>query len=204
MSPRRETDTQQLVEPEPKPNEVPATLGTKLRALRAARGLSLNDVADGTQISSSFLSLVENGRSDITIGRLTRLIEFFGISITDLVSAGEPEDPDIIRKDERPRLRSRTEGIEVFMLTPDRNRAMMAMLLELKPGAGRAEYGEHPGEEFVHVIRGELLLDVKGSEPRLLRAGDSAYYPGDRPHMFQNASDEKSLRIICVDTPPTF
>lgn len=203
MSARRQGDPQ-IVDGDGKPNEVTAALGAKLRALRTARGLSLNDVADGTQISSSFLSLVENGRSDITIGRLTRLIEFFGISITDLVSVAEPEDPDIIRKDERPRLRSRTEGIEVFMLTPDRNRAMMAMLLELKPGAGRAEYGEHPGEEFVHVIRGELLLDVKGSEPRRLRAGDSAYYPGDRPHMFQNASDEKSLRIICIDTPPTF
>ena len=37
------------------------------------------------RISASFLSLVEKDRSDITIGRLVRLIEFYGISITDLL-----------------------------------------------------------------------------------------------------------------------
>jgi transcriptional regulator with XRE-family HTH domain len=53
-----------------------AFVGAQLRALRGARRLSLGDVAKGTGISASFLSLVENGRSDITIGRLTRLVDY--------------------------------------------------------------------------------------------------------------------------------
>jgi len=164
----------------------------------------LSDVADATGISTSFLSLVENGRSDITIGRLTRLIEFFGISITDLVPSATPKDPDIVRKTERTQLRSPVEGIEIFLLTPDTRRAMMAMLLELEPGAGRAEYGDHPGEEFVYVVSGQLELEIKGRATRTLRAGDSAYYPGDTPHRLRNASSARPLQILCVDTPPTF
>jgi quercetin dioxygenase-like cupin family protein len=180
------------------------TLGSNLRALRRSRNLSLNDVAEGTGISSSFLSLVENGGSDITIGRLTRVIEYFGISITDLVPSATPKDPDIVRKAERTQLRSPVEGLEIFLLTPDTRRAMMAMLLELEPGAGRAEHGDHPGEEFVYVVRGELELEIKGRETRRLLEGDSAYYPGDTPHRLRNASKAKPLQILCVNTPPTF
>src|SRR5882672_9484931 len=73
-------------------------LSAKLRAARKQRNLSIAAVADGTQISASFLSLVENGKSDITIGRLTRLIEFLGISITDLITGEEPADPHIVRR----------------------------------------------------------------------------------------------------------
>lgn len=179
-------------------------LGANLRAIRLARRISLSDVAAGTDISSSFLSLVENGRSDITIGRLTRLIEFFGISITDLVPARPLRERDIVRKQERTKLHSPTEGIEIFLLTPDTKRAMMAMLLDLDPGAGRAEYGNHPGEEFVYVVRGTLELELEGEPTRRLAAGDSAYYPGNRPHRLRNASPSRPLQIICVDTPPTF
>jgi len=46
-------------------------LGTRLRALRTERGLSLSQLESATSISSSFLSLVESGKSDITISRLT-------------------------------------------------------------------------------------------------------------------------------------
>src|SRR4051812_20518444 len=61
-------------------------IGAQLRALRVSRGLSLSKVAEGTGISKSFLALVEAGRSDITIGRLMRIVEFFGVSINDLLS----------------------------------------------------------------------------------------------------------------------
>jgi transcriptional regulator with XRE-family HTH domain len=180
------------------------TLGANLRALRQSRKLSLNEVAGATGISSSFLSLVENGGSDITIGRLTRLIEFFEISVTDLLPAAARKDPDIVRESERTQLRSPVEGLEIFLLTPDTRRAMMAMLLELEPGAGRVEYGDHPGEEFVYVVRGELELEIKDRGVRRLFAGDSAYYPGDTPHRLRNASTAEPLTILCVDTPPTF
>ena len=52
-------------------------LGGALRALRRERKLSLGDVSSATGISASFLSLVENGKSDITVGRLMRLAGFY-------------------------------------------------------------------------------------------------------------------------------
>jgi transcriptional regulator with XRE-family HTH domain len=183
--------------------ESPATLAESLRALRRLRGLSLAEVADATQISPSFLSLVETGKSDITIGRLVRLVEFFGVSLSDLVpTRGTPTFPEVLRRDDRPLVHSSHEGIDVYMLTPDTRRAMMPMVLDFDPGARLAEHGRHDGEEWVHVLEGKLSLELEGADPVILDAGDSAYYPATRPHLFRNPDATRPLRLICVDTPP--
>jgi len=180
----------------------PAGIGPALRALRRRRGLSLSALAQATGISASFLSLVENGKSDITIGRLVRLVDFYDISIVDLLPQNQPAEAPVVRVSERPQLHSPAEGIDVFLLASDTRRAMMPMLLEFSPGAELAERGRHEGEEFVYVIEGRLELDVDGSDPQVLGRGDGAYYAADRSHLFRNADREKPLLVLCVDTPP--
>jgi quercetin dioxygenase-like cupin family protein len=187
------------------PHTQPPNLAAGLRSLRVSKGLSLKEVALATDISTSFLSLVENGKSDITIGRLVRLVNFYGVTLTDLVPA-TPDDsePEITRIGER-RLISHSspaEGIDVYLLTPDTDRSMMPMELEFDPGAELAEFGRHAGEEWVYVMEGRLRLTLEGAEPRCLDKGDSAYYPADRPHLFANANPKKPLRLICVNSQP--
>jgi quercetin dioxygenase-like cupin family protein len=182
------------------------SLGARLKAVRKARRLSLADVSEATEVSASFLSLVENDKSDIAIGRLVRLIEFYGISIADLLpgDGGGGSYPDVVRSDERRLLHSRSEGIDVYLLTSKtRDRQMMPLQVEIEPGARLAEHGRHLGEEWVHVLDGRLRLELEGAEPRILHPGDSAYYPSERPHLFVNDDKDRLLRLICVDTPPT-
>jgi XRE family transcriptional regulator, regulator of sulfur utilization len=177
-------------------------LGATLRGIRTSRRLSLAEVAEATSISPSFLSLVELGKSDITIGRLTRLAEFYKISFADLLGGEDGSDADVVRVHERRLIHSEAEGIDVYLLSSDTRRMMMAMVLEFEPNAELAEYGRHQGEEFVHVLEGTLTLEIEGATPRSLVAGDSAYYSAERPHLFRNASSESVLRLICVDSPP--
>jgi quercetin dioxygenase-like cupin family protein len=182
------------------------SLGARLKAVRRARRLSLAEVSEATDVSASFLSLVENDKSDISIGRLVRLIDFYGISIADLLP-GEGVSgsyPDVVPASERRRLQSRSEGTDIYLLTSmTRDRQMMPLQLEIEPGGRLAEHGRHHGEEWVHVLEGRLRLELVGAEPRILEAGDSAYYPSERPHLFVNDDAERPLRLICVDTPPT-
>jgi quercetin dioxygenase-like cupin family protein len=182
------------------------SLGARLKAVRRGRRLSLAEVSEATEVSASFLSLVENDKSDIAIGRLVRLIEFYGISIADLLP-GEGVSgryPDVVTSDARRRLHSHSEGIDIYLLTSmTRDRQMMPLLVEIDPGARLAEHGRHAGEEWVHVLDGRLRLELDGVEPRILCPGDSAYYPSERPHLLVNDDAEQPLRLICVDTPPT-
>jgi transcriptional regulator with XRE-family HTH domain len=180
------------------------SVGAALRQVRTARSLSLQEVAKATGISASFLSMVENDRSDITIGRLVKLIEFYGISVTDLLPfSAAAEYPEVVTPHARKLLHSPAEGISLSLLAVDTQRQLMPLEAEFEPGAGLVEPGRHAGEEWVYVLEGELRLELEGVEPRTLCAGDAAYYPAERPHRLANASDTLPLRIICVDTPPT-
>ena len=70
-------------------------LAARLKQLRAEHGLSLSQLARATGISSSFLSLLEQAQSDITIGRLARLAEFYDVELADLSTARRPRPPTI-------------------------------------------------------------------------------------------------------------
>jgi transcriptional regulator with XRE-family HTH domain len=182
----------------------PYGLGRSLRALRKQRGHSLQEVASDTNVSASFLSLVENEKSDITIGRLVRLCEFYGVTLAELVPVpAKVDETEIVHVHERRLLRSPDEGIDIYMLAPDTDREMMPMLLDFEPGSQLAEYGRHhEGEEWVYVVEGRLCLTLDGSPPHYLEAGESAYYSAERPHRFGNDDQRRRLRLICVNTPP--
>jgi transcriptional regulator with XRE-family HTH domain len=180
-------------------------LGSQLRALRIARGLSVRDVGMVTSISPSFLSLVERGRSDITIGRLKRLVEFYGVSLLDLVPEEPIEDSRVVRRTEQRLLHSKEEGVDIHLLVPDMRRDMVAMLVEFAPGCEFAEGSAHRGEEWVYVIEGDLRIEFgDGQDAIVLNQGDSSYYDSTTEHRFINANRKRSLRIICVDTPAVF
>lgn len=176
-------------------------LGPRLRQLRSARGLSLAEVAEGTDISASFLSMVENGQSDITVSRLMRIVHWYGVSIADLLQEPDRALVRIVRAGDQRSIDLTSERIRIFMLTPDGQHAMMPVINVYSPGGGMAEPAQHEGEEFIHVQRGTVELTIGNEEPILLEAGDSAYYRADVPHFFRNAGDDEA-HFIGVTTPP--
>jgi quercetin dioxygenase-like cupin family protein len=144
---------------------------------------------------------VETGKHDITVGRLMRVTQFFGVSITDLIPGQATADPAVVRQPERLHIQSASEGIEIYLLSPDTRRTMMPVLIDYEPGATPAEYSQHPGEEFICVIEGSLELELAGSETIVLREGDSAYYASTREHRYRNVADGRS-RVFVVLSPP--
>jgi len=158
-------------------------------------------VAEATGISSSFLSLIENGKSDLTTTRLMRLVDFYGVHITDLVPQPSRLKRVVVRHEEIIRLTSPTEGIDTLLLVADTTRTMLPVIQLYEPGARMYEHAQHEGEEFLHVLEGSVAVELNGSEI-VLRKGDSAYYRADQPHMFRNAGRGKA-RVFAVVSPPT-
>ena len=176
-------------------------LGASLRELRRDRRLSLHEVAAASGISASFLSLVENGKSDITLGRLMKLASFFDVHVSDLLPPGVGRDPIAIRASERRHLGSPDEGIDIYLLGPDSERRMLPLLAELGPGARGAELVQHEGEEYVYVLEGRVRLEVEGHDPIVLERGDGAYYRADRPHRLSTIESE-TASVFAVSSPP--
>ena len=176
-------------------------LGPRLRQLRRGRGLSLVDVAEGTGISASFLSMVENGQSDITVSRLMRLVRWFGVSVADLVQEPDHAVVHVVRRDGRRSLRLDDEGIAIEVLTAEGGHRMMPVVNVYAEGGAMAEPARHEGEEFVLVLEGRIELTVGDGAPIVLGPGDSAHYRSDLPHSFRNVGRGET-RFIGVTTPP--
>jgi transcriptional regulator with XRE-family HTH domain len=176
-------------------------LGKRLRQLRSSRALSLAEVATATGISPSFLSMVENGQSDITVSRLMRIVSWYGVSVADLLQEPNPSLVRIVRMEEQQSLEMANENIEIFMLAPDGQHAMMPVINVYGVGGGMTEPAQHEGEEFIHVQTGAIELTIGDEEPITLNAGDSAYYRADVPHFFRNIGDDEA-RFLGVTTPP--
>jgi quercetin dioxygenase-like cupin family protein len=97
-------------------------------------------------------------------------------------------------------LHSPGEGVDIHLLAPDRNRAMMPIVGVVAPGGG-GDFARHHGEELVIVLEGRMRLELEGSPPIMLERGDCAYYESTRPHRWTNHGDTLA-RLLSVSTPP--
>jgi transcriptional regulator with XRE-family HTH domain len=176
-------------------------LGARLRRLRRERGLSLGEVAKATDISASFLSHVENGKSDITFMRLDRLVALYGASLMDL-AAPQPANERIIRASERELLASAEEHFGIYLLAPDAKRSMMPIMVVYEPGGGSVEPFRTESEEFIHVIHGAVEISFEDGEVIELAKGDSVYLI--EPHRFRtyrNASRGQTISLSVLSPP---
>jgi transcriptional regulator with XRE-family HTH domain len=157
-------------------------LGTRLRALRAERGLSLSQLEAATKISSSFLSLVESGKSDITISRLVRLADFFDVELSDLVEGSRTERRplEVVRDGEGSVLASSAEGLtsrflghQRWQLSPRVTDYEAGAALEIAGGEQAAREILHHRELFIFVIAGTFEITVAGEDPVTVGRGDA-------------------------------
>ena len=179
------------------------TLGGTLRALRIERGYSLGEVALGTDLSTSFLSLVENGRSDISTGRLFRVARFLGVGLGDLLDMEPPRELTVMRADDRQSVEMPADGLSMFPVINDRDDVAMApVVCEYEVGAHVHDAPRMEGvEHFVFVVRGEIEITQEGEGALLLGPGDCAYFRSSRNSEVRNAADERSV-MIWVSSPP--
>lgn len=175
-------------------------LGGRLRAIRTERGLALAAVAEATGISTSFLSLVETGKNDITFGRLRRLIAFYGVTLADLLPP--PDDPIVVRAGEQRHLRFPSEGVDVFVIVPGvENDRLYAALAVYEPGSEIEESPRFDGVVLIMVLEGEIELELAGSPIVTLGVGDSASFNAARERHIRTGPGS-GARIVFVAAPP--
>jgi transcriptional regulator with XRE-family HTH domain len=157
-------------------------LGTRLRSLRSERGLSLSQLEAATNISSSFLSLVESGKSDITISRLLRLSDFFDVDLGELVEGrrADRRPLEVIRDGEGSVLASSGEGVTVrflghsrWQLSPRIGEYEPGSTIDIGEGKQAAREIFHHHELFIYVVTGSFEITVPGEEPVKVARGDA-------------------------------
>ena len=175
------------------------SIGPHLRKLRLQRGESLATVAKAVDVSVGFLSNLERSQSGASVGIMRRLAQYYGLNILDFFGDGVAASP-LIRPHER-RVLPGGEGVQMELLASGKI-TMEPHLFRVAPGAGSGERYSHDGEEFLFIVRGQLLISLENNEYQL-RAGDSFYFDSKTPHRWHNPG-KKETTILWINTPPTF
>jgi DNA-binding transcriptional MerR regulator/quercetin dioxygenase-like cupin family protein len=181
-------------------NNVSAAVGTKLRQLRNAHGLSLAEVAKAVGISVGFLSAIERSHMSASVGTLRKLARHYKLNILDFFNAAAEANPHLVRLSERKQLDAGS-GVRMDLLAWG-NTVMEPHLFTIAPGAGSGESYAHEGEEFIFVLRGTLSISLEG-EVYVLKPGDSFYFESSTPHTWLNSGKSQTV-VLWVNTPPTF
>jgi transcriptional regulator with XRE-family HTH domain len=188
-----------FVQPAASSNNGAVKLGPMLRRLRTERELSLSEVAEKAAISVGFLSAIERSNMTASVATLRKLARFYKINILDLFQPSD-SNPYLVRPADR-KVLAGGQGVRMELLAWG-NTAMEPHLFRIAPGAGSGESYSHHGEEFLHVIRGELEI-VIGGQKHSLKAGDSLYFDSSMPHEWKNPGKSESS-VLWINTPPTF
>lgn len=176
-------------------------LGRRIRALHLAKGYTLKQVAALAGLSPSFVSMLENGKTGIAASRLQALAEALGLSAAELLpEAGSEGLIQTVRADRRPQVPGLAGGVRAEMLVRDLHRRIQPVLLTLAPGAVHVNPTGHPGEEFILVLRGRIVL-VVDAERCELGEGDAAYYPSALSHAYENVG-EGEAELFTISAPP--
>jgi DNA-binding transcriptional MerR regulator/quercetin dioxygenase-like cupin family protein len=174
-------------------------IGSHLRQLRAKRKLSLAQVAQAVSISVGFLSALERSQMSGSVGTLRKLARFYKTNILDFFDANGASSRQV-RPAQRKVLQA-GPGVRMELLAWG-NTVMEPHLFRVAPQAGSGDSYSHEGEEFLYVLRGELMITLENEEYKL-KAGDSFYFESATPHQWKNPGRAETW-LLWVNTPPTF
>ena len=174
-------------------------IGARLRQLRAKRHLSLAQVSRTVGISVGFLSALERSQMSGSVGTLRKLARFYKTNILDFFDASGASSRQV--QPEQRKVLEAGPGVRMELLAWG-NTVMEPHLFRVAPDAGSGDSYAHEGEEFLYLLRGELLITLEADEYRLT-AGDSFYFESATPHHWKNPGREETW-ILWVNTPPTF
>ncbi|NBT32594.1 MAG: cupin domain-containing protein [Rhodobacteraceae bacterium] len=187
-------------------HELPAesrTLGADLRALRKARGLTLQGLADSLGRSVGWLSQVERDLSSPSINDLRDMSKVLDVSISSLfrASAAPEEVGHIVRKGARRPIGSREAGLVEELLSPDLTDDFEVVHSTFEPGAALPDFVTRPTQEVGYVTSGHLDLWI-GEQLFHLNPGDSFRIKGE-PFRWHNPHSIPCV-VIWVIAPPVY
>lgn len=179
-------------------------LGAEIRSLRRVRRLTLMELARIVSCSVGYLSQLERGLSEASIGTLHHIAQALGVQVGWFFPAdgGAPAERSVVVRKANRRCLSFASGITEYLLSPNLSGQLELVHSVLEPGADSGDAYTHQGEEAGVVLRGSLKLWVDGEE-FALEAGDSFSYPSNLPHRYWNPGDTVS-ETFWVVTPPTY
>ncbi|MCW3015383.1 MAG: helix-turn-helix protein [Solirubrobacterales bacterium] len=170
-------------------------IGVAVRTHRAARSLSVAELARASGLSKTILGRIEAGAGNPSVETLFRIARALDLPLGALLAESTAPRVRAIPKGSGDALP--TDAGSVRLLHADgRPRRSELFHLVLEAGTEQANEGHLPGtEEVVVCTAGRLRVGPLGDEIAL-RPGDAVWFAADTPHRYVAERDGRALNWI--------
>ncbi|MBW6466069.1 MAG: XRE family transcriptional regulator [Brevefilum sp.] len=182
-----------------------STLGQKLRELRHHKGYKLNEVAEGADLSISFISLIERDKASISVENLHKLANFYNVRLFQIFQDIEEEDAHIMREAQLDGVTAPNMAVKTtfFLLSSEDNLSFRSFLTVMPPASQQDEIRLQKGETFIYVKEGDLEIHLPNKKPLSLRTGDTAHLASYKGTLLKNASAEQPAKLLMLASATT-
>lgn len=177
-------------------------LGDKIRLTRKEKRMSIEELAQKSDLSIGMISQVERNMVVPSINAVLNIAKGLDVTIGYFFE-DEEQLLDIRKKIDREKLVTQ-EGARIYeLLSPVRDRKMEHVLITLEGESDeKITPTRHEGEECGYIIEGRMYIHING-EDHLLSEGDSIYFDSTMPHYYKSYNGEKCISIWTM-TPPSW
>ena len=169
-------------------------IGERMKSLRVERGMTLAELAEQVNLSTSYLSQIERDRTMPSLSTLVDIAQ--GLKVEPRYFFESGDDTILVRRARetiQPDL-SNPEMRRYALSAEGANNTLRVYQVELLPNSGVLEFDPYTGEEMCFVISGEVTMNV-GDETHTLRAGDSIHYDALLPHSWSHEINQACVLI---------
>ncbi|MCK4601184.1 MAG: helix-turn-helix transcriptional regulator [Phycisphaerae bacterium] len=163
-------------------------MGERLRALRTARKLTLEQLSHMAGVSKAMLSQIEQDKVNPTVAVILKIANALQLGIAELVKAPTNQSIfQVISASDKNYIFRSDPLCTIRTLSPlSLEKAIEFYCLVLKVGGELVSEQHFPGtEEFLYVAKGRVALK-SGEQTVEIARGDTCHYRADVPHAIRN------------------
>ncbi|MBK9387118.1 MAG: helix-turn-helix transcriptional regulator [Planctomycetes bacterium] len=176
-------------------------IAERVRALRAASGLSLEALAARSGVSRSMISLVERGETSATAVVLDKLATGLGVPLASLFDAPYASPSPLARHADQPLWKDPESRYLRRQLSPLGYPAPLRLSEIELPAGARVAFESTAHEPHIHqqiwLLAGKLELSF-GKETYALAEGDCLAMSVDRPVVFRNPGRTRARYLVAI------
>ena len=187
--------------------------GEHIRSVRKRLGLTLAQVSERTGMAVSTLSKLEKGNVSLSYDKLMLLSRGLGVDMAELLHDAQGARPApsgggrrVVHRAGDGQVVDTQSYKQTYLAAELLNKRFTPLIAEVRARTldeFKAEFGDlirHPGEEFVFVLSGRIVVHTEFYDPVILGEGESIYLDSTMGHAYVAAEGCAEASVMAVNS----
>lgn len=183
-------------------DQLDIAIGARLKRMRMARGLTLDELAGVSGVSRAMISRIERAEASPTASLLARICAALGLSLSAFFAEEDKAASPLVRRGDQQVWRDPETGYVRRAVSPPGTGSRVDLVEVDFPAGARVTFPPHAASrgmmQHIWLFEGEMEMMVAGAVHRL-RAGDCLYMPVGDGHVFHNPTERAARYCVVLD-----